>query len=89
MEVMAMDGDDVGEVDQLVSFDGEPNAIVGMGGFLGLGERDIAIPLERFTMTEDGLVLEDASEAELEAMQEWDGETGAEMQQDLTVEEAA
>ena len=89
MNVLAMDGDDVGEVDQLVSFDGEPNAIIGVGGFLGLFEHDVAIPLQSFQLVEDGLMLPDVTEDEIEAMQEWDGETGTEMQSDLTVEEAS
>jgi hypothetical protein len=82
-------GESLGNVEQLVSFDGEPNAILGIGGFLGLGQHEVAIPLNRFEMSEDALILPDATREELEAMQEWDGETGTEMQTDLTVEEAA
>jgi hypothetical protein len=82
-------GESLGDVEQLVSFDGEPNAILGIGGFLGLGQHEVAVPLNRFELTEDGLVLPDATREELEAMQEWDGEAGTEMQTDLTVEEAS
>jgi hypothetical protein len=89
MNVLDGSGESVGNVEQLVSFDGEPNAILGIGGFLGLGQHEVAVPLNRFEMTDDGLVLPDATREELEAMQEWDGETGTEMQTDLTVEEAA
>ena len=44
----------IGDVDDLlVSKDGKINAaIVGVGGFLGIGEKDVAVPFEALAMTQ-------------------------------------
>ena len=73
MEVFSESGVDVGDVDQLVVTSEGLAAVVGVGGFLGLGERDVALSLDRFTLTDNGMVLDALSEAELEAMPQWDG----------------
>ena len=45
-----VDGDgDIGEIEDLVRSSGEVMAVVGVGGFLGLGEHDVALPLAEFT----------------------------------------
>ncbi|WP_308916031.1 PRC-barrel domain-containing protein [Jannaschia sp. LMIT008] len=79
--------DDIGEIDNLVrasAGSGEVLAIVGVGGFLGLGEHDVAIPLNRFEQLDDALVLPDMTEAELDAMPEFDGEAEI-LANDMTV----
>jgi hypothetical protein len=43
-------------------------AIIGAGGFLGLGSHDVAIPTGQFRMTADRLVLPGATKEQLEAM---------------------
>ena len=72
MNVLTEEGEDVGEIDSLVTANGEIFAVVGVGGFLGLGERDVAIPLDRFMMQDDALVLSSVTESELEGMTEYD-----------------
>jgi PRC-barrel domain len=42
-------------------------AIIGVGGFLGLGERQVAIPVSRFTHCEGRMVLPDATKDALQA----------------------
>jgi hypothetical protein len=71
--VTGENGNDIGEIDRLISNGQELLAIVGVGGFLGLGEQDVAIPLDRFSMTDNGLVLDTVTEREIEAMPEWNG----------------
>lgn len=77
-------GEEIGDVNDLVlSGDGQVSGVViGVGGFLGIGEKDVAIESSRIeiTETEDGelqLVL-DVTEEELDAAPEF-----------LTAEEAA
>ncbi|WP_179380891.1 PRC-barrel domain-containing protein [Jannaschia marina] len=82
--VMAQTGDSVGEVESLVSEGEEVHAVVGVGGFLGLGEHDVAIPLTEFTDSEDGLVLPNMTQEELEAMAAFEGEA-EELPMDVTV----
>ena len=43
-------------------------AIVGVGGFLGVGKHDVAIPVNQFTETEGNLVLAGGSRDAIKAM---------------------
>lgn len=72
LDVTSADGEDVGEIDYLISSDNGYEAIIGIGGFLGLGEYTVALPLENFAMVDGELKLDEATEAELEAMPEID-----------------
>ena len=52
--------DDLGEVDDVVLDTGEGGhsyAVVAYGGFLGLGEEQVAVPLSALSITEDGNIL--------------------------------
>ena len=56
----------VGDVDDLII---APNssisyAIIGVGGFLGLGERQVAVPVNRFKHREGRVVLPDATHSQ-------------------------
>ncbi|MDG4650287.1 PRC-barrel domain-containing protein [Roseibacterium sp. SDUM158017] len=74
MNVVAADGSDVGEIDYIYQGSEGYMAVIGIGGFLGLGEHTVALPLSDFSMNEtgDGLVVQSRTEADLEAMQEVD-----------------
>ena len=43
-------------------------AIIGVGGFLGLGERQVAVPANHLKHTEGRIVLPDATKDALQAM---------------------
>jgi sporulation protein YlmC with PRC-barrel domain len=60
----------VGDVDDLIiAPDSSVSyAIIGVGGFLGLGERQVAIPVNRFKHSEGRIVLPDATKDVLQAM---------------------
>ncbi|MEC7762799.1 MAG: PRC-barrel domain-containing protein [Pseudomonadota bacterium] len=80
--VVSQDGNDVGEIDNFYMLDNKVWAVVGIGGFLGIGEHDVAIDLANLAVnetSEDGLVTEfmitGYTEADLEAMEEFDSET--------------
>ncbi|MGR3539954.1 MAG: PRC-barrel domain-containing protein [Hasllibacter sp.] len=74
MDVLAADGEDIGEIDNIGLMGDRLVAIVGVGGFLGLGEHDVALPLERFTMTGEGAMV-NMSATLLESMDEYDETT--------------
>ncbi|ASM72489.1 PRC-barrel domain protein [Pseudosulfitobacter pseudonitzschiae] len=42
-------GDTIGDIDYIIDRDGGANVVVGVGGFLGLGEYTVTLPLEDLT----------------------------------------
>ncbi|MBY5933444.1 PRC-barrel domain-containing protein [Tateyamaria omphalii] len=84
MNVVSANDEVIGEIDYVVnSLDGQA-AVIGIGGFLGLGEYTVAIDVNEFEITEDEqLKLSQYTEAELEALPEFD-ETGVESLPDET-----
>lgn len=87
--VVEANGEVIGEIDYIVR-DGEKlAAVIGIGGFLGLGEYTVAIPLDEFDMgvEEDNLVLSSWTEEELEAQPEFD-ETNVEgLPEDMAIDQ--
>ena len=79
MNVAEANGEVIGEIDYVVRDGDDLAAVIGIGGFLGLGEYTVAIPLNEFSMgsEEDTLKLSAWTEKELEAQPEFD-ETGVE-----------
>ena len=66
-------GDKIGEISDLIV---APNksvsyAIVGVGGFLGLGERDVAVPVSKFQQQMGKIVLKGATKDALKAAPEF------------------
>ena len=61
-------GDSVGEVDGVVRAKSSDDLyfIVDVGGFLGLGDREVALPATSFTSAGDHLVLASMTKAQLE-----------------------
>ena len=57
--VINANGDKVGEVEKLVISTGDQQvyAVIGVGGFLGIGEKDVAIPLEQLQPQGEDLTL--------------------------------
>src|SRR5580693_9804135 len=47
-------------------------AIIGAGGFLGVGKHDVAIPVSQFSMHDGKIVLAGATKDSLKAMPEFD-----------------
>ena len=60
----------VGDVDDLIIAPDSTSsyAIIGVGGFLGLGERQVAVPANHLKHTEGRIVLPDATKEALQAM---------------------
>jgi sporulation protein YlmC with PRC-barrel domain len=66
-------GDNVGRVADLIVAPDEKvtYAIIGTGGFLGLGERYVAFPVDRLRLTDGKIVLPGATRASIEAEPEF------------------
>ncbi len=71
-DVVNMQGEELGEVGRIVSNGGQTYVVVEHGGFLGIGDEEYAVPVERVLISGEQVILEGLSEAELEAMPEYD-----------------
>lgn len=62
-------GDKIGEINDLIVAPGKwvSYAIVGVGGFLGMGEHEIAVPVSKFKQTGGKIVLPGATKNALKA----------------------
>ena len=76
--VQSVDGDNIGEVDDLVlgSNGSVEGVVIGVGGFLGLGEKDVAVQFDAITVAQDPETREisfvlNSTEEELEAAPEF------------------
>ncbi|MBV7379911.1 hypothetical protein [Maritimibacter dapengensis] len=58
------EGNRIGEIDYVIDTGSEPEAVIGIGGFLGLGEYTVALPLSDFELTDDGMGFELATDKE-------------------------
>ena len=72
-----MAGKEVGEIDEIVqSADGDKRfAVIGVGGFLGIGEKKVAVPMEdlrRDAQDDNVILLSQMSEGKLETMPEYE-----------------
>lgn len=70
-DLYTADGTEIGEIDNVViSKDGkQAAAVLGVGGFLGLGERDVAIPLDQISMGADDRLTTTMSKERIGALQ--------------------
>lgn len=82
--VVSQDGNDVGEIDNFYDMTGEIVAVVGIGGFLGIGEHDVAIGLDNLAVAETNdageptqFMITGYTEEDLKAMTEFDTESAA------------
>lgn len=62
----------IGDVNDIViSSDGRSMyLLIGAGGFLGMGEKDVAVPFDRFQRSEDRIMLSGYSKEQLKALPE-------------------
>lgn len=92
--VVSQDGTEVGEIDSFVQHDGAVMAVVGMGGFFGIGERDVAVSLDQMTVSDaDGQgapseFMLGHSQADLEAMDEFSTETATAIDSEMSLRNA-
>jgi sporulation protein YlmC with PRC-barrel domain len=68
-------GDVLGDIETLVVADDGSieHVVLGVGGFLGIGEKEVALPWDRFTVKpEEDRIVAEVSREELEALPEFD-----------------
>jgi len=83
-KVYEPNGDTIGDIDYIVGSSGSADAVIGIGGFLGLGEYTVALPLSEFTYdAEQQMVKLDTTKDALKEQPEYD-ESGIESLPDET-----
>ena len=81
-------GDKLGDVERVLqSADGNFHIVIGAGGFLGIRERDVRIPLERVTIRGDRLMIHSLTGDEVKTMPVFDrnDRTYRDLARDITV----
>jgi hypothetical protein len=73
MTVYTARNEKLGDVDSVVAGpDGKVQLVIGHGGFLGLGERKVLMPLEQLALREDRLVAEHLTDEQIKALPEFE-----------------
>ena len=82
--VRTVDGEEVGEVSEVGVSPGDTrtHALVDVGGFLGIGERTVALPLDTLGVDSEGNVQTRMTREELENLPEADADQYAELEED-------
>jgi len=66
-------GQRLGDIERVVqSSDGKQHVVVGIGGFLGIGERHVAVPMERLVVRGNRLLVEGISDDDIKKMPAFD-----------------
>jgi hypothetical protein len=73
-QVRNQDGDEISDIEHvLVDGDGDAYAVLSVGGFLGIGDKQIMVPLTRMALADNGVVLETPQDEDaLKAMPVYD-----------------
>ena len=71
-EIVNAQGETLGTVDRLVTTGTREYVVLAEGGFLGLGEREVALPLDSMSVSEGRLLMRGMSDEDIEAMPEFD-----------------
>ena len=72
MDVKTAAGEEVGDVEEvLTDASGQPVAVsLEVGGFLGIGEREVVVGLDQLQLADDDFVI-DADKAMVEGLPDW------------------
>jgi sporulation protein YlmC with PRC-barrel domain len=76
-DLYGADGRQIGDVERVVAgSDNRQYLVVGAGGFLGLGERKVLVPIEQVRLAGDRLVAQQMTEAQVKQLQEYRASQG-------------
>lgn len=66
-------GEELGDVERVIATpQDEFLVVIGAGGFLGMGEDTVALPIERLSLRGDQLMVRGVTEADIEGMQDYE-----------------
>lgn len=80
-------GNKLGDVERVVSGDhGSDSIIIGHGGFLGMGEKQVAVSLDNVVMRNDRLITHNLTNDQIRGMPEWKRGQQADVDSSRTVQ---
>lgn len=66
-------GNKLGDIEHVVQGqDGKDSVVIGHGGFLGLGQKNVTIPLESIAMKNNRLTVQGVTDEQIKTMPTWD-----------------
>ena len=83
--IVGQNGNVLGDIQNVVKVEHKLYAVIGSGGFLGLGEKEVAIPLSSLVLTNNGFVAPNISESQIGALQEFNEDQYPELDGDQTI----
>jgi len=72
--VIGADGKNLGDVEDIILSNNELYTVIGAGGFLGLGEKQVALPLSDMVLRGNQLVMPTLTEEQVKNMREVDAD---------------
>jgi hypothetical protein len=88
-DVINRRGEELGSIERVVTRNNRHYVVLSHGGFLGLGEREVALPLDRLSLAPQGrdeLIMRGMSEEDLEELPRFDMNSAQELRQNQSVE---
>ncbi|MDO6670280.1 PRC-barrel domain-containing protein [Paracoccus sp. 1_MG-2023] len=85
MEVVTADGEDLGNPEAFVDLEGEPNLVLSSGGFLGLGGKEVPVPMSRVTVDGERLMVDSMTEDDIEAANDFEYDSDAVLTDDRMI----
>lgn len=81
-------GEELGSIERVILSGERAYAVLAHGGFLGLGEREVALPLDSMILRdgEEEIIMRGMTEEDIEAMPRFDASAGEELADDQEVE---
>ncbi|HEX6260899.1 MAG TPA: PRC-barrel domain-containing protein [Woeseiaceae bacterium] len=72
--VVSQQGEDIGEIEEVVMDTNSQQhlAVIDVGGFLGIGEKSVAVAFDQLQLSDDGRVRSDLTKETLQAQPEYD-----------------
>lgn len=80
--VASSSGERVGRIDGFVDINGETMAVIGVGGFFGIGERSILLPATELMMRDQSIAAMGYTSSQLESMRRYQSSHGTSLSGD-------
>ncbi|WP_127144571.1 PRC-barrel domain-containing protein [Pelagibacterium montanilacus] len=85
-DVINAEGQELGTVDRLVMVEGRAYTVLAHGGFLGMGEEEVALPLDSMSVVDGQLVMRGMTQQDIDALPEFEGDAAQQIDTDQQVE---